>query len=63
MIKIYLPNPSVTLFNSHVSGFFQMSERTELSSMVTLKEQHIQDLEREKGELLRKLMPGAGSQV
>jgi hypothetical protein len=40
-----------------------MSERTELSSMVTLKEQHIQDLEREKGELLRKLMPGAGSQV
>jgi len=43
--------------------FAQMSERTELSSMVTLKEQHIQDLEREKGELLRKLMPGAGSQL
>ena len=39
---------------------FQMAERSDLSSMVALKEQHIQDLEREKGELLRKLMmPGA----
>ena len=36
-----------------------MAERSDLSSMVAMKEQHIQDLEREKGELLRKLMmPG-----
>jgi hypothetical protein len=33
-----------------------MSERSDLSSMVALKENHIQELEREKGELLRKLL-------
>ena len=35
-----------------------MTERSDLSTMVVMKEQQIQELAREKGELLRRLMTG-----
>ena len=35
-----------------------MTERSDLSMMVVMKEQQIQELAREKGELLRRLMTG-----
>jgi hypothetical protein len=38
-----------------------MAESADLTTMVALKEQHIQSLERELGQLLSKLMPGSAN--